>query len=443
MSRADASPAWTLDPPPGEWPALLRRTPLDDAARALRAELGLPTDRPVVMTGHQPEFWHPGILAKYIAADALAGAADAHAAHLVVDSDETDPGAVRIPVTGDTLAVRTLRLLPQPGAGVPACAAPGARPVAADPADTIEPVRNGLRSIIRTLEAHASASSLGEQLGRSISELLQPWAPLPAPLYSSRLAATSAFRAIVDRMASDPRACIEAHNAAVEQIPEARIAPLVSSADRLELPLWRIRPGQARARVFAKDLPGIPAGELAPRALLLTGFLRLFACDLFIHGAGGAVYDRITDRWLESWLGRAPAPAVRATATLRLPLSTRGVPAVADIDRAAWTAHHARHDPSLVGDTAGAAQKARLLAAVRSARVAGADALPPFRALQDFLADHRARHADALAQLHAQADALRARRDEAAIAADRTWAFPLYPAELLDALASDIRGAFA
>lgn len=443
MSRAVASPATTLVPPPGEWPALLRRAALDETSRSLRVELGLPTHRPIVMTGHQPEFWHPGILAKYIAAQALAQSTGAHAAHIVVDSDETDPGAVRIPVIGDTLSQRTLRLLPQPGAGIPACAAPSARPTAADPSDTLEPVRAGLRTITRSLEAHAGATTLGEQLGRAINDLMQPWAPLTAPLYSSRLAATGAFRSLVDRMASNPRACIDAHNAAVEQVLEARIAPLAAGADRLELPLWRIRSGQARARVFAKDLAGIPPSELAPRALLLTGFLRIFACDLFIHGAGGAVYDRITDRWLESWLGRAPSPAVMATATLHLPLSTRGVPAVADIDRASWTAHHARHDPSLVGDRAGAARKADLLAAVRSARASGADALPPFRALQDFLADHRARHADALAQLHAQADALRARREEAAIAADRAWAFPLYPAESLDALASDIRGAFA
>ena len=86
---------------------------------------------------------------------------------------------------------------------------------------------------------------------------------------------------------------------------------------------------------------------------------------------------------------------------------------------------------------------ASLVAAIRSARAAGADALPPFRALQDLLDDHRARHSAALEKLRADADALPAERDQAAIAPDRTWAFPLYPTAALDALAADLRGAFA
>ena len=38
--------------------------------KVLREQLGLPVHGPVIMTGHQAEFWHPGILAKYLACDA-------------------------------------------------------------------------------------------------------------------------------------------------------------------------------------------------------------------------------------------------------------------------------------------------------------------------------------------------------------------------------------
>ena len=41
-------------------------------ARAFREQLGLPTDRPIVMSGHQAQIWHPGILSKYLAAIGLA-----------------------------------------------------------------------------------------------------------------------------------------------------------------------------------------------------------------------------------------------------------------------------------------------------------------------------------------------------------------------------------
>ncbi len=39
------------------------------------------------MTGHQSGFWHPGILSKYIAADAVASAIDGASAAVVVDHD--------------------------------------------------------------------------------------------------------------------------------------------------------------------------------------------------------------------------------------------------------------------------------------------------------------------------------------------------------------------
>lgn len=59
---------------------------------------------------------------------------------------------------------------------------------------------------------------------------------------------------------------------------------------------------------------------LRPRALMTTMFARVFLCDLFLHGIGGARYDQVTNQLIESQLG-IPAPQfATATATWNLPV---------------------------------------------------------------------------------------------------------------------------
>src|SRR5690606_23987135 len=92
-------PDLLVDPPATEWAAtLLRRD--HPRLRAFRRQLGLPADRPIVMTGHQPALWHCGVLAKFLAADAAARALGAAPATLLVDQDVGDPAAVRRPERG-------------------------------------------------------------------------------------------------------------------------------------------------------------------------------------------------------------------------------------------------------------------------------------------------------------------------------------------------------
>jgi hypothetical protein len=46
---------------------------------------------------------------------------------------------------------------------------------------------------------------------------------------------------------------------------------------------------------------------------------------LFVHGIGGAKYDRITDRIIERYYGMAPPAFACVSATLRLPLPSRPI----------------------------------------------------------------------------------------------------------------------
>src|SRR5690606_35198771 len=88
---------------------------------------------------------------------------------------------------------------------------------------------------------------------------------------------------------------------------------------------------------------------LMPRALSMTALVRMHACELFIHGTGGAAYDAITDEWIPAWLGVPVAPTGMATATMHLPLDRFAIDA-GTVREAATLAHKARHDPAVLND---------------------------------------------------------------------------------------------
>ena len=54
---------------------------------------------------------------------------------------------------------------------------------------------------------------------------------------------------------------------------------------------------------------------LVPRGAMISFLFRWLASDLFVHGTGGANYDRFTDAFSTRWVGRTPAPYVGATAS--------------------------------------------------------------------------------------------------------------------------------
>ncbi len=59
---------------------------------------------------------------------------------------------------------------------------------------------------------------------------------------------------------------------------------------------------------------------IRPRALTSTLFMRLAIGDLFVHGIGGGKYDQITDLIMKRWCGITPPTFAVATATLFLPM---------------------------------------------------------------------------------------------------------------------------
>ncbi len=433
-----------------QWPDQIRQRWATHGLRAettrFRQQLGLPTDAPIVATGHQPTMWHPGILAKYFAADEAAQRVKGYALWLVADQDAVDPFELRLPAldANGNLTTATHRLGPAPTPGIAASQiAPSTGAALFDRAPALSSLATSVDRISTLYRKHRGAPNAAAQAGEVTAELLRELGLEGRLLYATALNTTDLFAKLIQTFREDPDRAVRTYNAAVANRPSAGVAPLEYSEanHRHELPLWRLRDGQPRERVYEENLDTIPTSELAPRALLMTALLRLAGCELFIHGSGGAEYDRVTEDWIKAWLGVDLAPAAMATATLRLPIES-DAPTSEEAERAVWLAHHAKHDPAALGEMDLAAIKQRYVKLIEAERESGGNPSAPFQEMQQALRDYRAANIARLDQLEASAEQMLRRAGERNIALDRTWAFALHDSAALDRLRAAIAAEF-
>lgn len=337
------------------------------AVRAtLRDQVGL--RGPVIASGHQAEFFHAGVFAKLIAADALASQYDGQAVFLTVDSDPPRQDHIVLPqITSNGLRRIDVEL--------PACDL--LRPYEMQP---VMPREHWLQFFARTAAMHDYYDrSLLPAFARgwlAVSERSVDYCDALAgghaaactalglaPLHEirlSKLCQTSAWRTFVAQMLLTAREMAAGYNAAQADYRQQHrvrtagrpVPPLRVSPEWTELPLWAIGPDEPRRRLYVREGDGTielrtdhdelgtwtrtalrqaanhadpwplerKGWSLRPRALVLSAFVRLYLADLFIHGIGGAKYDELTEAWINRWLGIEPMPLACVSATVRLPL---------------------------------------------------------------------------------------------------------------------------
>jgi hypothetical protein len=97
---------------------------------------------------------------------------------------------------------------------------------------------------------------------------------------------------------------------------------VLSDRDRIEWSIDASGPGACLEDRLAQGIleRGREGVRVRPRALITTLFARLLLGDLFVHGVGGAQYDRVTNTLIQSLLEIQPPAYAVATATVRLPV---------------------------------------------------------------------------------------------------------------------------
>lgn len=367
-------------PDPATWPAcvrandaMLRRTEtlllgksLAQWRRSTREAIAGGDDRPVIVTGHQPGFFHPGVWAKHIVATRLASALDGVAIDLVVDNDDAKETTIAVPMLGASgLSVTSV-----PFAGV--LTGHTYEQIPLGTAEALNRSEQAMRTALGErfaisqmpifLEAVASATKSRDWVEQIIAGRRSVEARFGVELRTLRVSTLWCTPLVVDMLLDAPRFATSYNRALakyrrIHRVRSARrpIPDLLHIGDRWEVPLWAHRADQSRRRVFvgrSGDTLRLYAGEteigrmrvaglancegldeelhrcdgwaLRPRALTLTIWARLLLADLFIHGIGGAKYDRISDSIIGDYYNVSPPHMVCVSATLHLDLPVTG-----------------------------------------------------------------------------------------------------------------------
>lgn len=447
----------TIEPAIDSWPALIDRPAgeqqlfgqtLATWRAQVRGELRLSNDRPIIATGHQTLLWHPGILAKYLALHVAVDRFGLARANLIVDQHAGGFGSFEVPIRrrdGD-LGRRRVYLTDEP-AQVPMALHPSFAPAPLPTLDDValESARDGARRIHAAIHTARVETNAALQMGAAIEQLMTPWvAPMPH-VTTTQFMDTCLARRLLEEMVRDPWTCARDYNDAVRSVPEAGIGSLMVRDDYVELPLWRIAEDGRRMHAYDGDVERwLERGDvrLMPRALFMTALIRLAMCDLFIHGTGGATYDRAMERWMRSWLGVEAAPFAVVSATMRLPLEDDGTEAN-DLEAVRREVRRLWHDPEGGDRSAGAPGpgKQAFLSQIERAPRNSPQRAALFRSMHADLVTWRAQQQTPIEEAESRLHRAQRRAVAAPIVDRRTWPFPLYPAAQIDALARRVAHA--
>lgn len=327
------------------------------------------SDAPIILTGHQPELYHPGVWLKNFLAGHLAAAVGGTAVNLNVDNDESHQLTLRAPVRdGESVRVVETPYL-EPTGGLPYEELDGS--LLLDGAAERLREQGVDQSLCRAaaqywkrLDAARARGALGKVIACARHQLERDEGLENKEVQVSDVACMSEFRLVVLDILSRLEAFHAAYNEALatfrrvhhEKNPAQPVPNLAREGDRWEMPFWVWRRGCRRERLWVsfadggrrlfidgekrpfaeiegKALAGGGAAAIAqleeqesrgirirPRALTLTLFARVFLGDVFIHGLGGAMYDKVTDELVREYYGVEPPQLVMATGTALLPL---------------------------------------------------------------------------------------------------------------------------
>jgi hypothetical protein len=327
-------------------------------------------DKRIILAGHQPELFHPGVWFKSFLLDRLARDYRATAINLVVDNDACRRTSIRVPGGG----------VDSPTAAHVPLAAPSPdiaweerrivdretfRDFGANVRRTIQKLVGG--PLIETWWPKVVARSeqenvLGACLAQARHQLEGEHGVQTLELPVSRLCGLEAFAWFAAHIVAHAPRVHENYNSAVVEYRRLNhirsaahpVPNLLSDGSWREVPLWvwrrddpvrrHLHVQSQRGRVLLSDhrdwtheLPLSTDGDnsggldqwralesqgvkIRPRALLMTMFARLVVGDLFVHGIGGAKYDELTDVLIQRLFLRKSPGYVVATATTRLPI---------------------------------------------------------------------------------------------------------------------------
>jgi hypothetical protein len=343
---------------------------------------------PLVITGHQPELFHPGVWVKNFATASLAKAHGGLGLNLIVDNDLPKSASIRVPKVGKD-RVQTVRVefdqwkgeMPYEDLAVHDEA------LFASFGDRVRQVLGGVIAdpIIEDFWPRAVRQvnrelTLGLRVAVARRELESNWGVSNLEIPLSQVCQTEGFFWFASHLLAQLPRFQQIHNAALAEYRAVYgirsknhpVSALGVQGEWREAPFWVWRQGQPRRRpllvqqgsrtmllrIAGEDdplieLPLAPDREaccaverlhdlaarsirLRTRALTTTMFCRYLLGDLFIHGIGGAKYDELGDSIARRFFGVEPPEflTMSMSAWLGLPDHSASSSELASVERA-------------------------------------------------------------------------------------------------------------
>ncbi|MBI1347526.1 hypothetical protein GC163_14700 [bacterium] len=321
---------------------------------------------PLIVGGHQPELFHPGVWAKNFALSRLAERVRGVGLNLIIDSDASAAASIVVP--SGTVEEPQRSLVPYDAA----------RPM--QPWETAAIVDRELFSTFGDRVAEAMRAwkispilptawpAAVDQVDRTgkLSDALtaarafqeRQWGIANLELPMSRVCSLAPFTEFVSWILLRLPEFVRQHNEVLNEYRQLNrirshshpVADLAQQEDWWEAPFWIWRDAAVlRDRLFVKRqgeelilrdrigeflrAPAEPAAlaaalselpsqqiQLRTRALTTTLFARLGLADLFVHGLGGAKYDEMTDALMVRFFHVDAPRFLTVSATLHLPV---------------------------------------------------------------------------------------------------------------------------
>lgn len=345
--------------------------PLREWRRLVRQRVAGTDDALIVVAGHQPSFVHAGVWAKHVVVARLAAAVDGVGMNLVVDSDAPQATVLTVPsVEDEGVVTRPVKYADLPPGRVFEQIPPQSREQWQSFERTARQELGELydRSQMPVFfEAGAGAKGARDWVDQAVAGRRAIEARLGVVVEDRRISDVWWDPLLVDLLGNAERFRISYNEALAWYRNEFRvrggqrpIPDLAKRGDASEVPVWAYRENDHRRRLFAertaesvrllvddgeigrlriRDLAsgdwgaGMGTGmdfieegwRLRPRVLTLTLWARLLLADLFVHGIGGAKYDRITDRIIADYYGLLAPQMACVSATLLLDLPRKDV----------------------------------------------------------------------------------------------------------------------
>ncbi|MEM6366229.1 MAG: hypothetical protein AAF745_17500, partial [Planctomycetota bacterium] len=373
-SNLDAASEWDSSPTSLDLASLrvtARQQLVADALIYTRRyrDVSVPTDpgTPVIMAGHQPSLFHPGVWMKNRVLSTLADQCGGLPINLVVDNDVCSSSVVRVPTVDEFgRAMRRSIRYDDSGGGVPYEQTVIKNAAHFDMfdrrlSDAIKPlVANPLVTELwqhaRKARSRCDIAGCALAQARHTLEADMGWQTIECPVGVATRGVP--FARFVVAVLEQIEAFTEIYNNATESYrlwhgirSSAHPVPnLGRDGSWFELPLWLYgnsdpqRRGVWVRRVGSgwewtdrnrrtlhlhagepEDLAaqiadaGSPEFKLRPRALMTTMFARLVLSDLFLHGIGGGKYDQLADQIIRQFFRIEPPQFQVVSATIRLP----------------------------------------------------------------------------------------------------------------------------